>query len=437
MLLSDAKIRAAKPSSKPFSLSDGDGLHLVIRPTGKKCWQLRYRFADREKTLSLGKYPLISLPSARDQKIDAKRLLHEGLDPSAKRRQDKQLAVFRDRNSFLAIAEEWHERNKDHWTKGHADDVWNRLTNHLIPTLGKRPITEIEPLELLSAIQRIEQRGATHMSHRVLQIAGSILNFAIITGRAKHNIVIGLSKALKPHREKHFPTLNPSELPDFYSALNRVRAAKQNKIALQLLMLTALRTGELRFAKWEHINLRSRIWLIPAENTKMRTEHAVPLSFQASQQLSQLREITGHSEWLFPNQQGRVHPVMSENTINDLIHRMGYKGRVVGHGFRSLFSTVLNERGFNRDAIERQLAHMERNSVRAAYNRANYLKERGFLMQWWADFLEAAKSGSSSISIQDAAAHDPGSSSPQNPQIPLRGEAGLEKSLSFTSPWSE
>lgn len=427
MFLSDAKIRAAKPQSKPFSISDGDGLHLIIRPTGKKCWLLRYRFAGREKSLSLGKYPLISLPAARDRKVDAKRLLSEGLDPSAKRRQDRELAVFQDRNSFLAIAEEWFERNKDHWSNGHADDVWNRLNNHLVPLLGKRPITDIEPLELLGAIQRIEAKGATHMSHRVLQIAGSVFNFAIITGRAKHNIASGLSKALKPHRKKHFPTLNPSELSEFFQALQEVYAAKQNKIALRLLMLTALRTGELRHGKWEHVIFRSRTWFIPSENTKMRTEHVVPLSVQALKLLSKLREITGHSEWLFPNQQARVHPVMSENTINDLIHRMGYKGRVVGHGFRSLFSTVLNEHGFNRDAIERQLAHMERNPVRAAYNRANYLEERGFLMQWWADYLDAAMSGLSRITIRDGAPCDSWEKNLDNPQISFLGPSKSEK----------
>lgn len=374
--------------SKSYSLADGDGLHLVIRPTGNKCWQLRYRFANCEKTLSLGKYPLISLPAARDRKVDAKRLLDQGIDPSARKKQEKQEVIYRDRNSFAVIADEWLERNSENWTLGHHNETKSRLNNYLLPSLGSRSIADIKPLELLEVIRKIERRGATHMSHRILQICGAIFNYAIVTSRADYNITIGLSKALKPHKTKNFPTLRESELPDFLNALENLDSSEQNKLAFRLLLLTAVRTGELRYSKWENIDFNAREWRIPAEITKMRTEHFVPLSRQALEILYLLREITGHSKWLVPTQCGYRHEVMSENTINDMIKRMGYQKRIVGHGFRSLFSTTLNERGFNRDAIERQLAHMERNKVRAAYNRAEYINERRHIMQWWADFID-------------------------------------------------
>ena len=401
MLLTDANLRGAKPRSKPYRLRDGDGLQLVIRPSGIKCWQLRYRFADCEKTLSLGKYPLVSLSSARDKKIEAKKLLDRGIDPSGEKRKEKIKAAFQHRNTFEAVMEEWLERNSSVWTPKHAKKVKSRIENHLLPKLGKRPIADIEPLDLLRTIQQIEAKGKTHMSKRVLQIAGSIFNYAIITGRAKYNITVGLSQALKPHKVNHYPSLSERELPEFFNALRKVETSEQNKLAMLLLMLTAVRTGEMRYSKWRDFDFNRREWRIPAEITKMRTEHIVPLSTQTIQILSRLHEISGDQEWLLPNHQARVHPVMSENTINSVINRMGFQGRTVGHGFRSLFSTVLNERGFNRDVIERQLAHMERDSVRAAYNRAQYLDQRRDLMQWWGDFL-AVKEGTSSpfVAIQ-------------------------------------
>lgn len=387
MILTDAKIRATKPNGKTFRLGDGEGLFLVVRPNGNKHWQLRYRFLDKEKTLSLGKYPRVNLAEARDKKIDSLRLIDSGKDPSANRKQEKALAIFRDRNSFGAVTEEWLERNRSVWSEKHSKKVKCRLDNHIIPKLGSRPIAEIAPLEMLSVVQEIETKGATFSAHRCLQMCGAIFNFAIITGRVQHNVTIGLNKALRPHREKHHPTLRVQELPEFLKALEELHTTEQNKLAFKLLLLTAVRTGEMRHSKWIDVDIEAKEWRIPAEITKMRTEHIVPLSRQSISILEKLHRITGHQEWLFPNQQRQKHPVMSENTINHMIDRMGYKGRIVGHGFRSLFSTVLNENGFNRDAIERQLAHMERNSVRAAYNRAEYMPERRELMQWWGDFV--------------------------------------------------
>lgn len=387
MILTDAKIKGTKAHKETFRLKDGEGLHLIIRPNGSKHWQLRYRFLNKEKTLSLGKYPRVSLAEARSRKVDAMRLLDSDIEPSARRREEKAQAIFRDRNSFGSVSEDWFERNKDSWTPRHAKNTRSRLDLHIQPKLKNRPVEEIRPLELLDVLQSVERSGAVYMAHRCLQICNSIFNFAIITGRAQHNIAIGLNSALKHHKEKHHPTLRATEIPGFLDALEALESCEQNKLAFKLLLLTALRTGEMRFSKWCDIDIRAKEWRIPAENTKMRTEHMVPLPRQGLSLLDQLRELTGHQKWLFPTICGYRHEVMSENTINDMIKRMDYKGRIVGHGFRSLFSTVLNENGFNRDAIERQLAHMERNAIRAAYNRAEYMKERQILMQWWANFL--------------------------------------------------
>ena len=388
MLLSDAKIRNATPKQNSYRLNDGEGLFLIVRPSGGKHWQFRYRFLNKEKTLSLGKYPLVTLLEARERKSDSLRLIADGTDPSNQRKRDKLTALHREKVTFQLVAKEWHEMNVGTWSQGHAAETWGRLKNHILPSIGSMAIAEIEPLELLAVIRKIEATGATHMSHRVLQICGAVYNYAIITGRTQHNITIGLSKALKPHRQQHFPTLSAHELPGFFRAFADLVTSEQNRLAFKLLLLTALRQGELRYARWVDVDFVMREWRIPAGNTKMRTEHIVPLSWQAVSLLGYLRSLTGGSEWLFPSQCGYRHEVMSENTVNQMIHRMGYKGRIVGHGFRSLFSTVLNEHGFNRDAIERQLAHMERDSVRAAYNRAEYLDARRELMQWWADFLD-------------------------------------------------
>jgi len=262
------------------------------------------------------------------------------------------------------------------------------MRNHIFPDLGKRPVSEIKPLEVLSVVQKVESKGLTDICVRVLWICSSVFRYAVITGRAEHNPALNLKGALKPYRENHLPSLRARDIPDFLVALDSLNTRKQDQIAFKLLLLTALRTGELRRGRWEDVDLRAGEWRVPAEMMKMRDEHIVPLSSQSISLLEELRAMTSHQRWLFPSRYGRVNPVMHENRINDMIESMGYKGRVVGHGFRSMFSTILNEQGFNRDAIERQLAHVERNGVRAAYNRAEYLPERRFMMQWWGDFID-------------------------------------------------
>jgi integrase len=388
MLLTEMKIRNAKPSGKNCKLNDGDGLYLLVHVNGSKYWQFRYTFAGKSKVLSIGKYPVVSLSEARERKSDAQRLLRDSIDPSAHKQQQKSILAYQHKNTFMAVAKEWHERNTSVWTPRHAFQTWRRLEMHILPDLGRRPVSEIKPLDVLAVLQKVESKGVTDLCVRVLWICSSVFRYAVITGRAEHNPALNLKGALKPYKESHYPSLRAREIPDFLNTMEALDTCDVNKIAFKILLLTALRTGELRHGRWEDIDFHAREWRVPAEKMKMREEHIVPLSSTVMVLLERLRSLTGHSEWLFPNRNQRGKPTMSENTINAMINRMGYKGRVVGHGFRAMFSTILNEHGFNRDAIERQLAHVERNGVRAAYNRAQYLPERRQMMQWWADFIE-------------------------------------------------
>lgn len=388
MKLTDAKIRGSNPGKNPRKLTDGESLFLLIHPNGSKYWQFAYRFGGKERKLSIGKYPLVSLAEARLARSAAQKLLAQNIDPSGNKQKERLLAEYRDRNSFLAVAEEWRECNSPKWDEKHNVKLWGRLQNHVFPYLAKRPVSDISPLEILAIIHRIERKGLTTMSRRVLQICSAIFRYAKITGRISMNPATDLSEALKPHKVTHYPTLQASSLPAFIRALDVLEATDQNKIAFLLLLHTAVRTGELRHAKWEHFDLDRGEWHIPAKFMKMRRDHFVPLSRQALELLAILKPLTGDGEWLFPSRQRRTNQVMSDATILRMIKRMGYHGKVVGHGFRSMFSTFMNEAGFNPDAIERQLAHAETNGVRAAYNRAEYIDERFKLMQFWSDHLE-------------------------------------------------
>lgn len=388
MLLSDAKIRGLKPDGTTKKLNDGAGLVLLIHKNGSRYWQFRYQFAGKEKVVSFGKYPDVSLSEARDRKMQALVLLRDLVDPVADRKK-KRLQIERlHRNNFLAVAEEWIKRQDGIWTERHLERTWRRMENHVLPHLGTRPIADIKPLDLLEVIRKLESTGVKDTCSRVLRICSAIFRYAVVTGRIEHNPALNLKGALRPYRENHFPSLRAKEIPEFLEALEALRTSEQNRIAFRMLLLTAVRSGELRRARWEDFDTTAREWRVPAEVMKMREEHIVPLSDQLLSLLSELEVISGHQEWLFPNQLRGKKPFMSENTINGMIKRMGYKGRVVGHGFRSMFSTILNEHGFSGDAIERQLAHRERNKVRAAYNRAEHLPERRIIMQRWADLID-------------------------------------------------
>lgn len=385
--LSDAKARNAKPKSRPYKLSDGEGLFLLVMPNGSKYWRLRYFFGGKEKSLALGVYPEVGLADARDRRAQARKALAAGNDPSLVKKEAKRLTVLRSGNSFKTVALEWHEKRLHEWSPATANLTLKRLEQYALPKLGDRPIAEITPPELLAVLRVVEQRGALETARRVMQTCGKIFMYAIATGRAERNPVPDLRGALKTPVVTHRSFLTASELPEYLAKLDAYDGDRLTQFALRLLLLTFVRTRELRGAEWQEIDWGKAEWRIPAERMKMKDLHIVPLSMQSLAVLRELRKDSGKQQHLFPNAQN-PDKCMSENTMLFALYRMGYHSRATGHGFRSTASTILNEHGFRADVVERQLAHSEHNAVRAAYNHAQYLPERRQMMQWWADYLD-------------------------------------------------
>ena len=389
MPLTNLKVTKAKPKEKPYKLADERGMYLLVQPKGGKWWRLDYRFQGKRKTLSLGTVPDVSLKEARRKRDEARSILEDGADPSYYRASAK--AVSED--SFEAVAREWFEKYRGQWAKSHAVKVLSRLEKDLLPWVGSRPIDAIEPPELLRVIRRVENRGALETAHRIQQIASRVFRYAVATGRCNRDPTADLKGALPPNRSNHFATItDPKEIGELLRAIDGYQGSLITRCALQLAPLVFVRPGELRHAEWREISLNNAEWRLPPAKMKMRRDHIVPLSRQALSILEELNPLTSSGTYIFPSVRSVARP-MSENTINGALRRLGYsKAEMTGHGFRSMASTVLNEHNWNRDAIERQLAHVEGNSVRAAYNYAEHLEERRRMMQWWADYLDGLKS---------------------------------------------
>lgn len=387
MPLSDAAVRSAKPRERAYKLADGQGMYLEVMPTGAKYWRLKYRIDGKEKRAALGVYPTVSLLAARKARDSIKDTLRAGLDPSHEKRREKIVAGLSRANSFEAVAREWHEGKKDSWADGYAANVMKLFEQDVFPSLGARPIKEILAPELLAVMRKIESRGALEMAKKALQTSGRVFRFAVVTGRAERDPSTDLRGALKTRKVKHMARIGETELPELLKKIATYDGEPQTRLALQFMALTFVRTGELRFAEWTEISEERAEWRIPAEKMKMEGPHIVPLSTQALAVLRQLKDMNGQWDWVFPQQTNSKKPI-SENTILFALYRMGYHSRMTGHGFRGLASTILNENGLNRDWIELQLAHSERDDVRAAYNHAQYLPERRKMMQWWGDYLD-------------------------------------------------
>ncbi len=405
MALSEIAIRNAKVEhgKAQRKLADGAGLYLLITADGSKYWRLKYRWHGKEKVLALGVYPDTKASDARAKRDEAKKLLREGRDPSAVRREQKQAAKAAAANNFEGVAREWVEKKRHEWTADHADAVLKSLEDNLFPDLGTRPISLVTAPELLATLRRIEAREAFETAQRLLQRCRAVFAYAVATSRAERNVAIDLTGALKAPVRSNRAALSSADLPEFLRKLDAYDGRLQTKLAMQLQALTFVRPGELRGAEWTEFDLDAAEWRIPAERMKMRTPHVVPLSRQALEVLEQLKRITGGNKYLFPNQ-AKPHAPMSENTVLFALYRMGYHSRATAHGFRATASTILNEQGWKPDAIERQLAHKERNRVRAAYHRSEYLDERRKMMQAWADYLDALKAGAKVTGIRKVAA---------------------------------
>ncbi|ELQ6243476.1 tyrosine-type recombinase/integrase [Cronobacter sakazakii] len=386
MLLSDLQIKRAKPKEKPYTLNDGMGLSLLIDTTGSKGWRFRYRFAGKPKMISFGIYGEVSLAEARQKREECRSMLAKGINPSEARKAEKIALQFAHENSFEAVAREWHSSKTTTWSEGYAKEVLNCLEKDIFPYIGQRPIEQVEPLELLTVLQKIEKRGALEQTSKIRRRCGEVLRYAVATGRAKYNFAPDLAIALSKPKTQHFPFLTESELPAFVKALENYEGSLVTKYATQLLMLTGVRTIELRAAEWKEFDLDNALWEIPKERMKKRRPHLVPLSTQAIDILKKLHTITGHYTLLFPGRND-VRKPMSEASINKVIKLLGYHGRLTGHGFRHTMSTILHEHGFESAWIEMQLAHVDKNSIRGTYNHALYICQRATMMQRYAEML--------------------------------------------------
>ncbi|OUR63489.1 integrase [Methylophaga sp. 42_25_T18] len=406
MPLTDIKVKSLKAgikpdgtaTDKPYKITDEKGLYIEVTPKGGKRWRFKYRFGGKEKLLSLGIYPEITLKEARNRRNTHRRQVAEGIDPSDLRKAEKQSLGAK--NSFEAVAREWHNKFSANWSESHSTRTLTRLEQNVFPLLGTKNIKDITAPELLSVLRRVESRGALETAHRVNQICGQVFRYAISTGRAERDSAADLKGALPPTKVKHHPSITePVKIGALMRAIQDFTGTIITATALKLSPLVFVRPGELRQAEWSEIDLDNAEWRIPAEKMKMRVVHIVPLSKQAVSIIREVEPFTGHGKYIFPSNRTITRP-MSNNTVNAALRRMGYtKEEMTGHGFRSMASTILNEQGWNRDAIERQLAHGEKDGVRAAYNYAQHLPERKKMMQAWADYLDGLATGANAIPI--------------------------------------
>jgi len=390
-MLTDSKLKNAKPDARPYKLVDGQGLHALVQTNGSILWQQRYRFEGKERTASHGSYPLVSLLEARKKRDELKKLLLEGLDPAKVKRQRSADGKFSLGDTFKEIADTWHRQWSEVRSPRHAAYVRRRLEGDVFPVIGDLPIASLRPLDIVKVIKAIESRGAVDIAKRAYQTIGAICRYAVAHGLMDRDPTrdVKPSDILISRRSTNYARVDARELPELLRAVEAYQGTPATRFALKLMALTFVRTGELIAAKWVEFDFDEAIWRIPPERMKMRTEHIVPLSRQAIETLRTLQMVSRDSELLFPGDRNRRRPI-SNNTLLKALERMGFKGRMTGHGFRGLASTVLHEHGFDHAHIEAQLAHQERNRISASYNHALYLKQRGQMMQWWADYLDQA-----------------------------------------------
>ena len=388
-MLTDTRVKTAKPQDKIFKLTDERGLHLSVYPNGSKLWQMRYRFEGKQKTASIGKYPEVSLAEAREKRDQMRKQVANDIDPVEAKRVTKQVKKFAQENSFEAVARAWYASWAAARSPRHAEYVIRRLEADVFPAIGKRPISEIKAPELVAMMKAIEKRGALDIAKRVFQTTGQVFRYAIAHGLAERNPASDVkpSDVLASRRKKNYARIDAKELPDLLRKIEAYQGTPVTRMAMKLMNLTFVRTKELIGAKWEEFDLDMAEWRIPGERMKMGLPHIVPLSKQAIQILQVLHGVTGHSTFLFPSTRDHSK-FMSNNTILKALERIGYKYIMTGHGFRGLASTILHEKDFVHAHIDLQLAHQERNQVSASYNHATYLKPRAKMMQWWADYLE-------------------------------------------------
>lgn len=408
--LNDRTIQAARPAGKQYKMADGEGLTLVVRPTGSKLWQFRYRFGGKEKTLSLGEYPLVPLKQARERTFDAKRLLEQNKDPSsAKQEAAAQLLKNLDpRNSVEYVGREWFSKFSTDWVEGHSSKIIRRFECDLFPHLGKCEINAVSPAQLLAVLRKVEARGALETAHRLLQDCGRIWRYAVATSRADRDITADLRGALPPPKEKHLGALTkPAEVGALLRNIDEYQGSQVVRFALKLAPHFFVRPGNLRSAEWTEFDFEKREWCIPAKKMKANREHITHLSDQVIEILTELREITGSSKYLFPSPRSNTRQI-SDVALLAALRRMGYTTEeMTTHGFRSIASTNLEQLGYNVRTIEIQLAHSDTNAIRSAYKRDEsrlQLEQRRKMMQHWSNWLDEVREGARIIPLRQVSA---------------------------------
>ena len=411
MALTDTSCKNAKcpPDKARLRLSDSGGLYLEVQPTGGKHWRWKYRFMGKEKRLAIGTYPAVTLAQARRARDDAREILKKGADPVQAKRETKHAQRMRHASNFEATARAWFAHWKEPRSKRHADYVLRRLEADVFPSFGHKPIGDVTVNDLIRTCRRIEARGAVDIAKRAWQTCGQVFEYActlegedgkpLLTRNPAKDVRPGA--ALKPRAKSNYARLEVKDLPELLRKVHVYQGGPYTRLAMELMALTFVRTSELIEAKWSEFDLEAAEWRIPAERMKMKTPHIVPLSTQAVEAMKCLHELRNLSEFVFPGERDH-EKAMSNNTILGALYRLGYKGRMTGHGFRGIASTVLHEHGFDHAHIELQLAHQERNETSAAYNYATYLGPRRKMMQWWADHLDLLRKGAKVLPLRAA-----------------------------------
>lgn len=393
--LTNTEIRAAKPEAKEYTLQDGGGLYLLVKPSGSKIWRFSYyRPHDKKRALvSFGSIDEVTLADARKKREAYRSLIAQGIDPQTHQQQKREAEELRRGNTFQKVASDWYEMKKSQNLAANTiKDIWRSMEKYVFPDIGNRPINELTARMFVTMLEPIRARGNLETLKRVLQRINEVMDFAANSGLIEVNTAANVRKAFPTPVKTHMPTIRPEHLPDLMQTLSIARIERQTRLLIEWQLLTVTRPVEAAEARWEEINLTDNTWTIPAGRMKMRRDHIIPLSNQAIAVLDAMKPISAHREYVFPSFKDPKRP-MSSQSANAALRRMGYQGVLVSHGLRAIFSTAANEEGFEPDVIEAALAHVDTNEVRRAYNRSNYLEKRIVLMRWWGEFVEAASTG--------------------------------------------
>ncbi|MEZ8825847.1 integrase domain-containing protein [Vibrio amylolyticus] len=396
--LTSKAITNAKPKEKDYVLSDGDGLQLRVRTNGSRLWNFNYRHPITKKRINmgLGAFPELSLANARKKTIEARELVADGIDPKEAR--DSKLSEMQKEleDTLLNLAKEWFERKKESVTPNYADDIWRSLELHIFPDLGTCPISKIDAQTVIKKLKPLEAKGSLETVKRLCQRLNEIMVYAVNVGKLTSNPIDKIYSGFQKPKKKNMAALKPNELPELMNAIANASIKKVTRFLIEWQLHTMSRPAEAAGAKWGEIDLENKLWIVPAERMKKRKEHKVPLTEQTIALLEELKPISGHRDFLFPSDRDPKKPCNSQ-TANMALKRMGFENRLVSHGLRSLASTTLNEQGFVPDDIEAALAHVDKNQVRSAYNRTDYLERRRPMMSWWSEHITAAAEGNVSL----------------------------------------